>query len=90
MTLSAGMVGQESQKFPVSVDFQGKTVTRALITLAGVVIMQPGIFRAEIALRDKQETLGSWDIYVNLLGSVPAVQIQPPTSIEPSGQRNTG
>ena len=86
-TLTAGVIGQERQKFPVSVDFQGKNLTRSMVTLAGVVIMQPGIFRAEIALRDSTDSaLGYWDIAVNVQGSAPAaVQILPPTSIQVAG-----
>ena len=92
ITLSAGMVGQEFQRFPVAVDFQGKLRARALIAIAGIVLTQAGFFRAQISLRDSTDVLGSWDIPVTLLSSAPSIQIRMPSTspIETSGERNIG
>ncbi|HSZ07829.1 MAG TPA: hypothetical protein VK794_04795 [Steroidobacteraceae bacterium] len=80
ITLSAGMVGGEFQKFPVTVDFQGKLLARALVAIAGIVLMQVGVFRAMISLRDSTDALGTWDIPITLLSSAPSVQIRVPAA----------
>lgn len=65
-TASAGMIGGEAQKFPVSIDFQGKRRTRLVMQMAGVPLMRAGTFRVEL-LRADSTVLGDWNIEVNAL-----------------------
>lgn len=56
------------QEFPVTVDFEGKNRTRAVVRMGGLPINSPGKLRIGIAFQDAEDLLGWWDISVMVTG----------------------
>jgi hypothetical protein len=57
--------GKTLHELPISVDFQGNLITRAIIRLGNFPITAMGVLRVEAVLTGSNETLGFWEISVN-------------------------
>ena len=52
--------GDELNRFPINVNFQGKLLNRVIVEVGGLVIPNPGLLRVSILI-DGQES-GWWEI----------------------------
>ena len=54
--------GEELNRYPINVNFQGKLLHRMIVEVGGLVIPKPGIMRTSIIIEGQEA--GSWELEV--------------------------